>query len=245
MRMVLWLLLGSVAAVAQNRTSALVPARFDCAIDGVVVDRVTHQPVPRAKIAVVWPGGNRAGSADNSGRWSFGGIACARVSVSASRFGYLDSGYIGSPPLNFLLSPDSPSHLSIELTPQATVTGKVVDENGDPVAGMRIVPYIARVVDGRRQLTNGPQTVTNDIGQFRVAPLEPGRYTVCAEPAMGQTSYQESCYPAPLEAGSTGAMRLDPGQESEVDFALTRTHPVRISGIVTGLQPGARAAVWL
>ena len=245
MRMVLSLLLGAVAAVAQNPTRAVVPARFDCAIDGTVVDRITHQPVPRAKIAVVWPGGNRAGPADNSGRWSFSGIACARVSVSASRFGYLDSGYIGSPPLNVLLSPDSPSHLSIELTPQATLTGKVVDENGDPVAGMRVVPYIARVVDGRRQLTNGPQTVTNDIGQFRVAPLEPGRYTVCAEPAMGQTSYQESCYPAPLEAGPAGATRLDAGQESEVDFALTRTHPVRLSGVVTGLQPGARAAVWL
>jgi len=245
MRLVLLLLIGAVAAVAQNRTSALVPARFDCAIDGAVVDHVTHQPVPRAKIAVVWPGGNRTGAADNSGRWSFGGIACARVSVSASRFGYLDSGYIGSPPLNFLLSPDSPSHLSIELTPQATVTGKVVDENGDPVAGMRIVPYIARVVDGRRQLTNGPQTVTNDIGQFRVAPLEPGRYTVCAEPAMGQANYQEACYPAPLEAGPASAMRLDAGQESEVDFALARAHLVRLSGVVTGLHPGARAAVWL
>src|SRR6185437_15609367 len=153
MRMVLWLLLGSVAAVAQNPTRAVVPARFDCSIDGAVVDRVTHQPVPRAKIAVVWPGGNRAGAADNSGRWSFSGIACALVSVSASRFGYLDSGYIGSPPLKFLLSPDSPSQVSIELTPQATLIGKVVDENGDPVSAMRIVPYIARVVDGRRKLT--------------------------------------------------------------------------------------------
>jgi len=110
---------------------------------------------------------------------------------------------------------------------------------------MRVVPYIARVVDGRRQLTNGPQTVTNDIGQFRVAPLEPGRYTVCAEPAMGQANYQEACYPVPLEAGPASAMRLAAGQESEVDFALARTHLVQVSGVVTGLQPGARATVWL
>src|SRR5579884_2385583 len=152
MRLALLFLFGAVAGVAQISSIAPVPARFDCAIDGAVIDRATHGPVPRAKIAVAWPGGNRSGAADNSGRWAFSGIACARVAVSASRFGYLNSGIIGSPPLSFLLSPDSPAHVEIELTPQATVTGKVVDENGDPVAGMRVVPYIARVIDGRRQL---------------------------------------------------------------------------------------------
>lgn len=245
MRLVLPLLFGALAAVAQVPASAPVPARFDCAIEGTVADRVTHEPVPRAKIALVWPGGNRSGAADNSGHWSFTGIACARVAVSASRFGYLDSGYIGSPPLNFLLSPDSPAHVSIELTPQSTITGKVVDENGDPVPGMRVVSYIARVVDGHRQLANAPQTVTNDIGQFRIAPLEPGRYTVCAEPAMGQADYQEACYPAPLEAGSAASMRFAPGQENEIDFSLSRTNPVRVSGTLTGMPAGARSTVLL
>jgi hypothetical protein len=245
MRLLLPLLLSAFAAAAQLLSSTPVPARFDCAIDGDVVDRVTHEPVPRAKIALVWPGGNRSGAADNSGRWSFSGIACAGVAVSASRFGYLNSGNIGSPPLNFLLSPDTPSHVDIELTPQATLTGKVVDENGDPVPGLRVVSYIARVVEGRRQLANAPQTVTNDIGQFRIAPLEPGRYTVCAEPAMGQTDYEEACYPASLEAGSVAAMRLAPGQENEINFALTRTSPVRVSGTLIGVSSGTRTTVLL
>lgn len=245
MRLVLPLVLGVVGAVAQTPTSNLVPARFDCAIDGTVVDSLTHRPVPRARVALIWPGGNRSAAADVSGRWSFSGIACARISVSASRFGYLNSGSIGSPPLNFLLSPDSPAHIVIELTAQATVTGSVIDENGDPVPGIRVVSYVARVVEGRRQLANAPQTVTNDIGQFRIAPLEPGRYTVCAEPAMGQTDYQETCYPAPLEAGAAAAMRLGAGDESDMDFALTRTSPVRVSGTLAGISSGTRITVLL
>jgi hypothetical protein len=239
------LLLSTLGAAAQQQSGPFVPARFDCAIDGIVVDHITRQPVPRAKISAMWPGGNRSTGADNSGRWSFTGIACAQVHIVATRFGYLDSAFIGSPPLNFLLSPDSPSHITIELSPQSVVTGKVADENGDPVAGMRVVPYIARVVNGKRVLANAPQTVTNDIGEFRLAPLEAGSYFVCVEPGPGQVNYQPACYPAPIESGPASAMRISPGQETAMDFALGSSRTVRLSGSITNLPAGAHIMVQL
>jgi hypothetical protein len=245
MRLAIALLFVALAAAAQQQTGALAPARFDCAIDGTVVDRITHQPVPRAKLSLLWPRGNRSGAADNSGRWSFTDVACALVTIRATRFGYLDSGVIGSPPLNFLLSPDSPSHVSIELTPQSVITGKVVDENSDPIPGLRVVPCIARVVNGKRVLANGPQTVTNDIGEFRLAPLEAGSYIVCVEPGPGQMDYQPACYPAPIESGPAGAMRIPPGQETTMDFALDAGRAVRVSGSVANLPTGAHITVQL
>jgi hypothetical protein len=245
MRLVVALLFAALAAAAQQQSGGLAPARFDCAIDGTVVDRITHQPVPRAKLFLVWPRGNRSGAADNSGRWSFNGVACALVTIRATRFAYLDSGVIGSPPLNFLLSPDSPSHVSIELTPQSVISGKVADENGDPVMAMRVVPYIARVVDGKRVMRNAPQTVTDDRGEFRIPRLEPGRYIVCALPGGVAAEYDEACYPVSLDAGPASALRLGPGEESNVGFNLSRIQPVRVAGVVTGIPAGAHAMVEL
>jgi hypothetical protein len=239
------LLVSALAAAAQQQSGPLVPARFDCTIDGTVVDRITHQPVPRAKLSLQWPRGNRSGAADNSGRWSFTGVACALVTIRATRFGYLDSGVIGSPPLNFLLSPDSPAHLSIELTPQSVISGKVVDENSDPVMAVRVVPYIARVVDGRRVMRNAPQTVTDDRGEFRIPRLEPGRYIVCALPGGVAAEYDEACYPVSLDAGPASALRLAPGDESHMEFNLSRIQPVRVSGVITGIPAGAHAMVEL
>jgi hypothetical protein len=242
MRLILTLLIGAWAATAQQAgipmfttPSTPVAVSTDCAVDGTVVDHITHRPVPRARVILNWPGGTRSGAADNSGNWSLSGVGCARVAVRATRFGYLDSNQSSDGPLTVPLAADSPGHVTIEMTPQAVISGKVVDENGDPVMGVRVIPNFARVQDGRRQLTPAGQSVTDDRGEFRMPRLEPGRYVVCVEPAMGQGEYPESCYPSPLEGGVASAMKLLSGQESEIDFNLSRVHPVRVSGTLTGL----------
>jgi hypothetical protein len=40
-------------------------------------------------------------------------------------------------------------------------------------------------------------------------------------------------------------MKILPGQEAEVDFNLSRVHPVRVSGTVSGLTPGTGATIEL
>ena len=147
-------------------------------------------------------------------------------------------------PQTALLLPDSPAHgVVIELMPQAVITGKVVDENGDPAMGMFVVPYIARVMEGKRELRTSSQAMTNDLGEFRLAPLEPGRYIVCAQSSPGHQEFQDACYPAPVESGAPAAMRIGPGQETHVEFTVSRAHHVKVSGTLTGLPPGTPVAL--
>ncbi len=231
-----WILLFAAASTAAQST---------CAASGTVTDRVTGQPVARAKLMVQAGRGIRSGQTDNSGRWSIAELPCGRAAISASRFGYLDSRQTRSITAPVQLEPGSPAQVGIELTPQAVITGKVSDQNGDPVMGVRVVPYIERAEAGRRVMQPAPQTVSDDRGEFRIPQLEPGRYIVCAEPAPGEQGYGTECYPADLSSGAREAMSVRPGMETNADFTLREAWRVRVSGRVTGAPDGMPVSVQL
>ena len=75
MRVFAILLAGCALAIAQDQTSAPQPEirpkppRRDCSVEGTVVNRVTREPVPRARVTV----GSDSTTADNSGHWSLTG----------------------------------------------------------------------------------------------------------------------------------------------------------------------------
>jgi hypothetical protein len=220
--------------------------QLTCSADGTVVNRVTREPVPRAKLTLATPAGYKYATSDASGKWSFSGIACGLGTVTVSRFGFLDQQQAEGAPRAIALSPDSPVHdLTLELLPQSVITGKVADENGDPVMGMSIIGYRARIVEGKRVFDSTTRTMTNDLGEFRLAPLQAGRYIVCAEPPIAQADYQDVCHPAPVETGVGSAITITPGQEDHVEFALSPAHRVRVSGFLSGAPSGARPAVQL
>src|SRR3954466_5554302 len=60
----------------------------------------------------------------------------------------------------------------------AVITGKITDADGDP---LRDVNVMATRIGSQRQHDSGNGT-TNDLGEFRIPDLHPGRYTVLATP---------------------------------------------------------------
>ena len=63
----------------------------------------------------------------------------------------------------------------IALWPTAVIAGNVFDELGDPLVAA-VVGAVRVTSDGR--LTNGPSTLTDDRGAYRLSGLAPGRYLV-------------------------------------------------------------------
>ncbi|QDV74307.1 M56 family metallopeptidase [Botrimarina mediterranea] len=80
--------------------------------------------------------------------------------------------------------PRSPGEVDLQLLPRADLTGRVVDEEGGPLAGVRVV------ISAKWQTPPAPtggannwvpaQAVTDDAGRYRVSNLPPGDYEVAA-----------------------------------------------------------------
>jgi hypothetical protein len=65
--------------------------------------------------------------------------------------------------------------LVITMTPTGVITGRVVDEYGDPVADVYVRASLKDSVF---------ETTTNDLGEYRLFGLPPGAYTVSAAPYL-------------------------------------------------------------
>ncbi|MGH9817823.1 MAG: carboxypeptidase regulatory-like domain-containing protein, partial [Candidatus Acidiferrales bacterium] len=69
------------------------------------------------------------------------------------------------------------------MIPAAAVAGRVFDEDGEPVPYVAVQVLRHSYVRGQRQLIPAGSASTNDLGEFRIFGLPPGRYYVSATPA--------------------------------------------------------------
>lgn len=190
------------------------------AISGVVIDGATKSPLADAAVSLSVDGRGAATSqarqiTDAKGRFVFANLpAGSKYTLSASHFGYLDAGYGrdrmpgGAGGFTVLKAGEWVSDLRVTMWRPGAIGGTVVDERGEPVAGV-LVRALARIrLQGRDQLSAGPLTTTDDRGMYRLAGLSPGRYLVqvpsvqASQPANGPPGSR-------LSASATG-LDLDP-----------------------------------
>jgi hypothetical protein len=218
----------------------LVPFGTDCALDGYAVNAVTGEPVPRARVTLSGAGGPSHLSTDISGRWSFSSVACGPVGIMVTRPGFLNGILAGA---NIVVSGTPLRNLTIRLTPTSVIVGKVLDDQGDPVANAQMIYLVSRVVNGSRSFLAAGGTLsntgTNDLGEFRLAGLSAGKYIVCVQPNLrtgnDPVMLGESCYPGPPDSASASAIDLAAGRELRVDFTLHQVTAVHVRGVISGL----------
>src|SRR6185503_10881105 len=72
------------------------------------------------------------------------------------------------------------SAIQLKLTPQSVIIGRVYDQDGDPVENAQVQVMRYTYPRSGRQLSTVGTGTTNDLGEYRVAGLAPGRYYVSA-----------------------------------------------------------------
>jgi protocatechuate 3,4-dioxygenase beta subunit len=122
---------------------------------------------------------------DNAGKFLFDDIAPGRYTLSAEKPGFVTTRYgarsntsIGTQ-LNLTAGMEM-KDLSIKMTPQGVIAGKVVDQDGDPVMSVQVQAMRSTYIGGRKQLQPTGGTQTNDLGEYRLINLPPGRYYISA-----------------------------------------------------------------
>jgi len=66
------------------------------------------------------------------------------------------------------------------LIPSAVIAGKIMDEDGQPLSGTMVSAMREVYTEGKRKLQSQSMTGTDDLGEFRLFGLSPGRYILSA-----------------------------------------------------------------
>src|SRR5215475_10367483 len=137
--------------------------------------------------------------------------------------------------------------LTFKLAPSAVVSGKILDESGEPVRGATVALWREDHMTGVSRISRLRQQASDDLGTYEFAPLDPGRYylSVSAQPwyavhpatfapegssvlpagvdAGLDVVYPTTYYSSALESEAATPMVLEGGERLDLD---TRLAPV-------------------
>jgi len=224
------------------------PKQESSSIQGRVVNSVTGEAVKKADIVLTRRESQQAQrystTTSTSGWFAMQDMEPGRYTLTVTKRGYahLVYGAHGSSRQGTALSLDPGQHLAditLRVSPQAVITGRVVDEDGDPAPNIELQLLRYSYRKGKRKLEPWENSSTNDLGEYRLFGLSPGKYYLSAMPAegprlyTGKQGYAPTYYPGASDPASAGTLELQPGTLLRgVEITLVKTRTVRLRGRV-------------
>lgn len=179
-----------------------VPQVGTASISGRVVAADTGQPLRRATVTAMAsrpPTGARGATlpgprgvsarTDDEGRFTIRALPAGEYSLAARRSGYVETGFgqLGprTPPRRITLAEGAAiGPLEFQLARGGVITGRVVDDVGEPAERVSVRLMRQQRIRGQLRLVPvGQGATTDDLGQYRLFGLAAGEYVVVAEPS--------------------------------------------------------------
>ena len=231
-------------------------------IVGRVLSTDSGGPLRRAQVRLSAPEiAVKTALTDTEGRFEFKDLPAGRFTLSASKSGYVSVQYGQTRPFESgrpieLADKQVLAKADIAMPRGGVISGRIVDEFGDPLPDAMVSAMRQTWSNGRRRLLpTGRTGSTNDLGQFRMYGLPPGEYYVSAtlrntdvtmfdaallggasSGASGSTpasGYAPTYFPGTTSAAGAHRVTVAVGQEAQnTDFALAPVRLARISGSV-------------
>jgi len=186
MQIAVMLLLSSVSAVAQAANQQTATSANGFRVAGTAVSKIDGHPLSRARIILRDsrnPKEFEGVITSDDGKFEFTGLPARKFSLTGSKKGFITSGYDQHE--NFWTAIVTGAgvdteHLTLKLAPAAIITGKVLDEAGEPVRGALLELFLDSHDEGVDQIRRFRTTETNDLGVYELTPLMPGTYFLSA-----------------------------------------------------------------
>jgi hypothetical protein len=227
-------LIGSVLTVearSQEKTASVA---------GSVLDETTGLPLSNIQVQIR-PGSFKTFS-DENGRFSFENLSSGLALIDTKGIGYAparmkEHKLPGNSGVPIELISGRRLEISIYISRAPVLTGHVVDSQGQPVVGVRVVPYRLTFDDGGMlEPRYFPAATTNDLGVYRSTDLEAGDYFLKFEtPTLQSTTalgpfYYSVYYPGTIDAAKAASVVLENGVENFVSDMLLPSAP---GGVLT------------
>lgn len=269
-RVLALVLLSGLASLAQPQSSGAPPnstantqsaaAGVKAEISGMVLDAATGQPLKKAWVtARVLERGGRSGSTtvtDSQGHFVLRDLDAGRYTLAAQRNGYVNQTYgqknAGEQGTTISLNPGQKlTDISFRLVQGGVISGRVVDEDSEPLSRVQVQALQFRYVQGRRRLQPMGAAQSDDRGEYRIFGIRPGQVYVRAtlrgfgmyvgpgeavdsSAPSETTSYPPVFYPNVIEASQAATLTVRAGDELRADFSMSPQRSYSVSGRVAG-----------
>lgn len=251
------------------------PAEDLATLEGQVFNALGGTPLRKVNITMnrqnsgpMAPGsrGNYSATSDASGRFSISGVEPGTYRVNANHTGFLSMEYNarrpGGPGTSLDLGrAQKMTGVDFRLTPHGVISGKITDEDGDPLERVQMQLMHVVYVQGHKQLQQTNNQATNDLGEFRFSGVIPGKYYLCAANSnqrMGimpagagveHEDYVPTFFPGVTDISAAAPIEMGPGDQMQgLNLRLTKTHTVQVKGrVVNNSQlppPGGRESTY-
>jgi Carboxypeptidase regulatory-like domain len=127
----------------------------------------------------------------------------------------------------------------------AVISGKILDLDGDPVPNVDVMAIASTGAAATGNVGAPKRGATNDLGEYRIADLSPGKYVVQATPPKLQAPsadeknskndrlvYVKTYFPGTLDERQAATVEVSAGGAEITSFALQVSHAYRVSGTV-------------
>ena len=230
------------------------PPKGDLSIRGSVVDGTTRAPIRRALVHANCANGGFAALSDGSGSFEITGLLRGFCEINAEK-----PGYVAQSDMDSIQLERSRNDVVVTMTPGAMVTGRAVDNAGDPVERAWVQAFQSHVILGKRRMGMRYGAFTNDLGRYRLTGLDPGQWFLRVSPipdTRKQAGLQSSAPPPgvawePIYYGgatsekTAAPIKLSAATTFEADFTVALEPGYSITGKLEGFLPNQDADVQL
>jgi len=201
----------------------------------------------------------------DDGKFEFSGLPAGKYSLEGAKRGFTSAGYEQHDQFSTAIVTGAgldTESLVLRLAPDAVITGKILDETGDPVRHAMVTLYYVDHSGGLDQIRQFNNAQTDDQGTYEMTPLIPGTYFLSATAAPwyavhpnsegtnsgpeGQpastvptdrsldVAYPMTYYPDVLEAESATPIPVRGGDRVQVDIHMNPVPALRLLFHVPG-----------
>jgi len=195
---------------------------------------------------------------DAAGVFRMEGVEAGKYSVELTRAGFFPAKKSGQEWTVTVEAGKEEAEAVYKMRAAGVITGRIVDGEGDPLAGAGV----KAILQGKPATSSAQQVnamsvegagvnhaLTNDLGEYRVADLEPGQYEVQVEPPLFQRPapnpadkgrqrekvlFTKTYYPGTMEEGQAGTVQVVSGGTAAANVTLLTNRAYRVSGTVSG-----------
>jgi 5-hydroxyisourate hydrolase-like protein (transthyretin family) len=228
-------------------------------IEGIVVRLGTNEPIEDARVLLMKAIDDRAIPAVMTGR--DGKFTFTDLTAGSYRLSFASNGYVRQEfgqrvfpgkgtPID-LRDGQQMNGIVVRMTPTGTVSGRIQDTDGNVLSGVTVqLMRYGYDAEGRQILRSFGKVRTNDLGEYRLYFVTPGRYYLSAghlRESLGSNepreTYIAAFYPGAADPRNARLIEVAPGAEIRgVDVTLKRQEKLfvvrgRIISSSTGKAP--------